>query len=77
MLLLKTKLVYAVLGALLLWVGIGADQAWACAVCGGGPLDATSDVFVVSTLVLSVVPLAAMGGLVYLLVRSYRKQQSL
>ncbi len=52
-----------------------SDPAWSCAVCGGGPLDATSDVFIGSTIVLSLVPLCAMGGLIYLLVKSYRKQQ--
>jgi hypothetical protein len=52
-----------------------STTAWPCAVCGGGPVDATSDVFIGSTIVLSLVPLCAMGALIYLLIKSYRRQQ--
>jgi hypothetical protein len=56
------------------------EQAFACAVCGV-PVDRTSDVFVASTIVLSLVPLIAMGGLVSYLwrqsSRSDRREDSL
>jgi len=53
------KLMQGLVLAAIFW----ASPALGCAVCGV-PVDRTSDVFVASTVVLSLVPLLAMGGFV-------------
>jgi hypothetical protein len=49
------------------------DQALACAVCGFGD-DPTLSWYLISTAFLSLIPLAAMGGIIYFLVRRSRQQ---
>lgn len=47
--------------------------AAACSVCGAGPDDKTQGAFVMGSLFLSVLPLALIGGTVWLLVRRARR----
>lgn len=64
-----------VLAALLIVTAVvlvAAEPAWACAVCGTQKTE-NDWAFNLSTLFLSLLPPAMMGGLVYFLVRAVRK----
>ena len=56
------------LGGLLTWA-IFPATALACAVCGGGGREESKLAFVLTTALLSAVPLASIAGLVYFLYR--------
>jgi|CXWL01.1.fsa_nt_gi hypothetical protein len=51
---------------------LGSSPAWACAVCGAGE-EPNSGVFVVMSVVISLVPLAMMGAIGYWVFRSARR----
>jgi hypothetical protein len=51
-----------------------APGALACAVCGFGE-DKSSQTFLYSTMVLSLVPLGLIGGILYWLYRSTRRRE--
>lgn len=50
---------------------VAAEPARGCAVCGFGP-DATSNTYLLSTALLSLIPLIAIGGVIYYVVRRVR-----
>lgn len=50
------------------------SEALACAVCGFGE-DKSSQTFLYSTMVLSLVPLGLIGGILYWLYRSTRRRE--
>lgn len=51
---------------------MNAFAAWACAVCGAGPQEA-SGALLAMTLMLSVLPLALIGGVTVWVVRGARR----
>ncbi|MBX7115833.1 MAG: hypothetical protein K1X64_16005 [Myxococcaceae bacterium] len=59
-------------GLVAAWVG--ASNAWACAVCGAGQ-QPDDNVFLVMSVVISLVPLAMMGAIGYWVFRSARRAQ--
>ncbi|RYZ59071.1 MAG: hypothetical protein EOP07_05160 [Proteobacteria bacterium] len=60
----------AALGFLLMFV---SHPVFACAVCGAGENDPTRNAYTGSTAFLSVVPLMAMGGIVYTVYRYVKR----
>ncbi len=60
----------AALGFLLMFM---SHRLWACAACGAGINDPTRDAYTGSTAFLSVVPLVAMGGVVYTVYRYVKR----
>jgi uncharacterized membrane protein YecN with MAPEG domain len=62
------------MGLFLLLMLMVQGDAWACAVCGTA-LESSRKAFIYSTALLSIVPLAAIGGVVfYLYWANHRKQ---
>jgi hypothetical protein len=55
-------------------VALPARESLACAVCGFGE-DKSSQVFLYSTMVLSLVPLGLIGGILYWLYRSTKRRE--
>ncbi len=53
---------------------MAASNAWACAVCGAGQ-EPDDNVFLVMSVVISLVPLAMMGAIGYWVFRSARRAQ--
>lgn len=59
-------------GVVLVFVG-APRLALACAVCSAGREDENQTAFLISTIFMSLLPLAALGTLVYVLWRRYQK----
>ncbi len=62
----------AALGFLLLFV---SHPLFACAVCGQGEKDPTVDAYTGSTAMLSIVPLAAIGGIVFTIYKYVNREE--
>ena len=61
----------------LAWILVSAPRAaLACAVCSAGRDDESNTAFLISTVFLSVLPLAALGTLVYVLWRRIQKLEA-
>lgn len=59
------------------WILLSAPRAaLACAVCSAGRDDESNTAFLISTIFLSVLPLAALGTLVYVLWRRIQKLEA-
>lgn len=56
---------------------VAPDVARACAVCSAGRDEATRVAFLVTTIFLSVLPLALIGGVAWWLRRAVRRSQAL
>lgn len=54
-------------------IALPASETLACAVCGFGE-DKSSEIFLYSTMVLSLVPLGLIGGILYWLYRSTKRR---
>lgn len=54
-------------------ITLPASEVLACAVCGFGE-DQSSQIFLYSTMVLSLVPLGLIGGILYWLYRSTKRR---
>ena len=59
--------------ALTICLATSSQSLLACAVCGAGENDPTRDAFTSSTAFLSLVPLIAIGGVVYTIYRYVKK----
>ena len=62
-------LMYSALGLLM------SSDVFACAVCGVGDKDPTIDAYTSSTAMLSVVPLVAIGGIIFTIYRYVKKSE--
>ena len=49
------------------------SPAWACPVCSGGDAEASRVAFLLTTALMSIVPLAFVGGVVYYLSRRLKQ----
>lgn len=59
------------------WILVSAPRAaLACAVCSSGREDESNTAFLISTIFLSVLPLAALGTLVFVLWRRIQKLEA-
>lgn len=59
------------------WILVSAPRtALACAVCSAGRDDESNTAFLISTIFLSLLPLAALGTLVYVLWRRIQKVEA-
>jgi hypothetical protein len=70
---MRSKLMQ-VFGLLLLVFLVSGGDAFACAVCGTA-IESSRKAFIYSTALLSIVPLAMIGGLVFYLFRVSRREQ--
>lgn len=67
----------AIAAACLTWVLVSAPRtALACAVCSAGRDDESNTAFLISTIFLSLLPLAALGTLVFVLWRRIQKLEA-
>ena len=67
----------ALLASCMVWILVSAPQAaLACAVCGAGRDDESNTAFLISTIFLSVLPLAALGTLVFVLWKRIQKLEA-
>ncbi len=60
---------------LFIWVATSGQKLLACAVCGTGETDPTRDAYTGSTAFLSVVPLMAIGAVIYTVYRYVKKAE--
>jgi hypothetical protein len=58
--------------AVLFLASFASLPAWACAVCGAGQNDESAAAFFRGTIMLSLVPLGAIGGIIFYLYRKTR-----
>jgi hypothetical protein len=72
----QSKIQYAIPSGLLglSLIALAPSDALACAVCGFGE-DKSSQIFLYSTMVLSLVPLGLIGGILYWLYRSTKRRE--